>query len=700
MTDSWFDDWDPETLYLKDVENVDKAADKSPWLDSAKGIVCGPTLRLKEILYSRDGTQGTYKGSMLIITKNQQESPVVEYSMGLAPFTNRSKENILKEQELNDSMQLEQGFFKPTMFHKDTLSQFNNDMFYFHRYNIELPLAKDESMIKYSIDNKTEGFYRFFVPGLNQNCNSIAYSCNGFSLKVNTTTFKGSLWLDILRKHSGLHYHCMMGGGDQIYSDQITLRCAKVKQWLDIKDPIKRHKMKVDKEFMTELDEFYLKEYIDWYGYGYWKGGTTDSNTTQRCFPKAMSTIPHINIWDDHDIIDGFGSYDDKFMGTEVFSSIGQSAFRYYMLFQHHVSSFPEDKDQAEYLNSNHWILGKNPGPYTKEKNHTVYTSLGPNMAMLGLDCRTERKLKEIVSHDSYAIVFKRLYEEAEKSKGKLNHLMVMLGVPIAYPRLVWLEWLFTSKLLAPIKYLSKKGIVARGLVNDFNGDVELLDDLNDHWCARHHKAERNYLLSKLQDYSAKFGVRVTILSGDVHLASLGRFYSKEKVEPELDPRLVFNVISSAVVNTPPPDAMPKLLQQRAKRGHRLDHQTLEDSVALFKTDVNKSKTLRPASGFYNRRNWSEVVPIENALNSTGWLNKQNETDKKQWEIGSEIIPGDNERGQSYKIENDGVAVTIHVEKDYNDLRSNSRAYSFPIPGLHVHEKTLDHKGLKHRGEF
>ena len=198
-----------------------------------------------------------------------------------------------------------------------------------------------------------------------------------------------------------------------------------------------------------------------------------------------MATIPSINIWDDHDIIDGFGSYNDTFMSTSVFSSIGKAAYKYYMLFQHHVNPLAGEDTEA-YLESKHWILGAMNGAYIGEKSHSVFTRLGPDMAMLGLDCRTERKLREIVSQATYDKVFDRMRKDIQKSE--IKHLLVMLGVPISYPRLVWLEWLFSSSLLAPLKYLSKKGILLPGLVNSFDGDVELLDDLNDHWCARYHK--------------------------------------------------------------------------------------------------------------------------------------------------------------------------------------------------------------------
>lgn len=644
--DNWFDGWTPETEYLNEVEGVDTAITGSPIGKS--GIICGPTLRFVKIDKKEDG-RVFYTASMLIVSKNVEEMPNVKFVRGLA---NESDE---------DENQLTMGFFKGKLFHLDIL---NEDKYYFFRYNCKLEINEKETMIKYMINGNWERHYRFYIPGIKQNCNIMAYSCNGFSLGVDTTRFKGSLWLDVLRNHSNYHYHAMMGGGDQLYSDQIVIRCEPIKEWINTKDPIKKHKIKVDEKFNKQLDNFYLEEYLEWYGYGHWHGKTDKSNTTQRLFPKAMSSIPHINIWDDHDIIDGFGSYNDKFMNGDVFKAIGKSAYRYYMIFQHHVSCIEKDEDKDAYINSSHWLLGQR-GKFIGEYSHSVYTSLGPNMAMLGLDCRTERRLHEICSKNTYDLVFDRLNKEAEKGNGEIKHLLVMLGVPIAYPRLVWLEWMFTSPIFAPLKYLSKKGIIAKGLVNDFNGDVELLDDLNDHWCAHNHKAERNYLLSKLQDYSGKYGIRVTILSGDVHLASMGRFYTTgSKIKPEEDPRLCYNVIASAITNIPPPDAMPKLLQQRSKKGHKLDKFTKEDTVELFKKNCDGTDRLTP--GFYNRRNYSEVIPLN----------------------------------QDKEAQSDELYVSIHVETDENDIKSHTTPYSINIPALHVSGLKMEHTGMKHLTEY
>ena len=95
--------------------------------------------------------------------------------------------------------------------------------------------------------------------------------------------------------------------------------------------------------------------------------------------------------------------------------------------------------------------------------------------------------------------------------KGETKHLIVLLGVPIAYPRLVWLENILTSRMMDPIKAAGRMGLLG-GFLNQFDGGVEILDDLDDHWTAKNHKEERNWFLEKLQDLAAEKSVRITIL--------------------------------------------------------------------------------------------------------------------------------------------------------------------------------------------
>lgn len=647
----------------------------SPALD----VRCGPYLRL--LATFEDGVSN-YRATLMIVThdptSDYSSPPELHYVIG------PSKDSSI-ESDLQASMK--QGTFPVTRIHQEQDHTF-------WRFDIELMLASYEQKVKYILNNYTNANFQFYIPAIEQSMNIVSHSCNGFSLSTDTSTYKGSMWFDVMKKHEQHPYHVMLGGGDQLYADGIKNSSQEFQKWLKHKhihstDPL-------TKELVASFEDFYLHQYLKWFGKGYWVG--SNGKTLQPLFPIAMQQIPSINMFDDHDIIDGFGSYDDRTMGQDVFKGVGNSAFKYYMLFQHHTSMqeklFNEEKS---------WILGSRPGPFMKEKSHSIYCRLGKEIGFTAFDCRTERRKTEVIRKDSYKIIFDRMQKEVDNSNGEIKHMLILLGVPIAYPRLVWLEYLLTSRIFAPLKYLARKGIILQGLVNEFDGNIEVLDDLDDHWCAKHHKRERNYLLSKLTDFGATNGVRITILSGDVHLCCIGRlkskrhqFHKKEETEfvqehPEKDPRLIFNVISSAICNAPPPNGMSKLLHWRNKV-HNFDRLTMEDTVPLFTKDVDGTE--RDSYHFLNRRNWCDLIPMKE---STRYLNNPD------FEVGEKILPGplDSSKGESkddtfdkYPINPDSMVVTLHVEKDSQNVASETADYELLIPALLTTEK-LNHEGIK-----
>ncbi|PBP22481.1 hypothetical protein BUE80_DR006699 [Diplocarpon rosae] len=450
----------------------------------------------------------------------------------------------------------------------------------FWRFNIEIELREKQQRIAYRINRgPATGFW---VPARGQGMNIMFSSCNGFSLDTDPNPFCGPdpMWRDVLNTHQTQPFHVMLGGGDQIYNDRVMEDTVLFKQWLDLKDPHHKERLPFTPELQHELEAFYLNRYSMWFSQG--------------LFSVAVSQIPMINIFDDHDIIDGFGSYPDSYMRSPIFSGLGSVAFKYYMLFQHQSSI--EEGEETEPS----WILGTQPGPYIKELSRSVFTTLGREIAFLGLDCRTERMYDEIVSIETYHKVFDRL--EKEIIKGQTKHLIVLVGVPVAYPRLVWLE----NIVMEPIKALSRAGVLGKKLLNHMDGGVEILDDLDDHWTAKHHKEERNWFIQELQDLAAMKSVRVTLLGGDVHLGAIGHFYSNPKlgIPKDHDFRYMPNIISSAIVNSPPPDTLADILNKRNKV-HHLDAETDEDMIPIFTHDVNGKP--RNNKRLLNRRNWCSI---------------------------------------------------------------------------------------------
>ncbi|KAL2820239.1 hypothetical protein BDW59DRAFT_117978 [Aspergillus cavernicola] len=445
----------------------------------------------------------------------------------------------------------------------------------FWKFNIEIELGEKQQRVAYRLNQGPA--IGFWVPAKGESMNVMFHSCNGFGPGVDSNKFSGPdpLWRDILNEHQTRPFHVMVGGGDQIFNDNVTADSVHFQDWLKIKDASEKYDTPLNPEFKDELETAYLENYSRWFSQG--------------LFSLANSQIPMVNMWNDHEILEGFGSYPDEFMSSTVISGLGTLAFKYYLLFQHH--SVPEETEADEPS----WILGAEPGPYINQRSRHLIMSFGDGVSFLGLDCRTERMCDEILSERTSDLVWDRCHRELVR--GETKHLIVLLGIPIAYPRVAVVKNLLNSR-----QSLGKAGLFG-GLVNRHGAKIEIFDD---HWTAKHHKSERTYLIEDLQDLAAEKSIRVTILSGDVHLAAIGQFYSNPtlNVPKDKDYRYMANIISSGIADMPTSEMISDTLNRR-NHVHHMDSNTDEDMIPMFTHDVNNkarnNKRLLP------RRNWCSI---------------------------------------------------------------------------------------------
>ncbi len=420
-------------------------------------------------------------------------------------------------------------------------------------------------------------------------------------------------------------------------------------------------------------------------------------------------------------------------MKCAVFRGIGGVAFKYYCLFQQHIappiSTFTTDAPQTMHSQGMNgagadprqlqntfvlqeredscWIIGNRPGPYVEERSRSLYMQLGAGIAFLGIDARTERTRHQVNYPDSYDMIFERVRSELRTAVGSIKHLIVLLGVPIAYPRLAWLENILSSPIIGPIRFLSKRFGVGSSLFNNFDGGVDLLDDLDDHYTARQHKKERKVLILRLQAIAQEYDVRVTILGGDVHLAALGRFYSNPRlnIPAERDHRYMANVISSAITNKPPPKAVANLLARRNKI-HHLDSGTDETLLDLFDKDPgNSNMTANANHCTMPSRNYAIIAEassdhaprngyVNGAINGHG---PRPQTAAATGKDGhSPLHLGEEGAGTKHMaasgIDSSGMAgaldVTIRVEIDQSDREGRTEGYGFSSKFVNFLETT------------
>ncbi|KAJ1954154.1 hypothetical protein EC988_002584 [Linderina pennispora] len=471
------------------------------------------------------------------------------------------------------------------------LDQFKMSCFYRIDIRVQLDLNREKA-VEYRINN-TGPSYRFHVPSQTTSWRFSFWSCNGWSLSVTDKEKEelggtDAVWDDLMDKHGRAPFHVQVGGGDQLYSDKIW--SAPIwKPWLAIKDKYARRDAPFTREMYMFSDDFYFTHYVKCF---FFNGR----------FSEALASIPLCTIVDDHDIWDGIGSYPDYLQFSKVFVDLKEVAFKYWRLFQAHTN---------QDLCRQHGYFG--------HRGYSWLRQFGPYTAALGPDTRYERQLNQIITEQTYDMIFQRLYMVPQS----VRHLVVFLGVPIVYPRLTYIE-----DMLAGVKKLglTKLSFIAdkRAIVNIW-GEPELSDDMNDHWTAAVHADERKKFVLNLQEFARRRNIRVTFVAGDVHCAGSGRFASQNPdLPPETDWRFMPQIISSAIVNVPPPNAVIRAVHTSAKT-YELDNSTNERMYRLFETDVNGQNPPNNNSKLLARRNFSSYVENLDDGSLTVHIHIQNE---------------------------------------------------------------------------
>jgi hypothetical protein len=296
-------------------------------------------------------------------------------------------------------------------------------VYHFYRYDVCIPQKSEKQSVTYTVGGYD---YTIVVPGAETKLRWAFFSCNGFSndvaMEKRDTVYGGDqpLWNDLLKRHEAEPFHFMVGGGDQLYCDDVFNDAPLVKAWNKLPTMDEKYEAEATEELREQVYQYYFNNYLHFFNLG--------------GFARAMRTIPFIFGIDDHDIFDGFGSYPEELRTCPVFQAIGEVGGLFYMLFQQHTT--PEHAIK-------HGYVGKVPRSFVR--------LLGPSMAIAVPDCRAERTIKRIVSEETY----QQLFSKIAALPSTVRHLIVLLGVPIVYPRFT-----FTESALQRIAKFQGKGLI------------------------------------------------------------------------------------------------------------------------------------------------------------------------------------------------------------------------------------------------
>lgn len=437
------------------------------------------------------------------------------------------------------------------------------------RYDASVPLAATERRIKYDLGAGLPT-WEFTVPAMDVVPRMAYVSCNGFSSAdgmKRLPTPANAMWEDLLCNHDkdfrasgyvidseqrwheershakGLQrFHLLMMGGDQIYFDSIWEELPLLKDWVSLSwdDQVK---FKPDATLVSEIEDYYFNLYVRRWSLG--TGKTWGPKfTDHKLAAAAMASIPTIMMWDDHDIFDGWGSYSSQLQLCPLFEALFDSARRAFWVFQmqHREADLPKlthrngkpsgksyDPDFVEIDWSKQ--LAKDALHLPLIDGQPAFSSafiLGP-VALVVLDLRTERSKDQVMGAYTWDR-FTRILQDtvALKDRG-VQHLLILSSVPVAHPKISLAE--------------SALDMFGSDHVTKSNAD-----DISDHWSHDRHDGERKRLIRTLIKAARVQNLRVSIVSGDVHVAAWGSIFRKDAT-PGSNQLRIHQFTSTAIVH-------------------------------------------------------------------------------------------------------------------------------------------------------
>lgn len=351
------------------------------------------------------------------------------------------------------------------------------------RYDFALPTSDDAY---YQVDDR----HIPVVAGVSDRRRIAYVSCNGQEHADDERPLgdRNTMWRRLADEHAKSPFSLLLHGGDQLYADEVLKAHPTLKAWAE-SDIEEKSAHRFTEEVKAAAEQYLFRRYANLYA--------------QADIAKLLAQIPSIMMWDDHDIIDGWGSHALPILNSDVGKGLFEVCRRLFMLFQ----------------------LGGSDDhlpPYTKQEDDAVgslsFSVSFPDFDLVVPDLRSERRPDRVLGPTGWAIAERDL---ARQPPGQRRFLMS--SVPLLGPRLSWIETFI-------------------GLVPKLR---RYEDDLRDQWQSRAHRDEWRRMLTLL-DRTTPNDCALTVLSGEIHLATQAEM-------PMASGGTMHQLVASGIAHPPPP---------------------------------------------------------------------------------------------------------------------------------------------------
>ncbi|WP_279480480.1 alkaline phosphatase D family protein [Aureimonas sp. SK2] len=329
-------------------------------------------------------------------------------------------------------------------------------------------------------------------------------SCNGQEKgdEARSHEDRDVMWRRLAAEHRTRPFVLLLHGGDQLYADEAVEAHPETRRWagLSIDD-------KPGVAWTPDMEDavrgYFFRRYL--------------ALMRQPAFAELAACVPSLMIWDDHDIFDGWGSHPAGLQESPVALGLFRAAREMFVLFQ----------------------LGADPAALPSTCRDRTGASFSqdarfPGFCVLLPDLRSERTPERVMGPEGWAA-----FEAGLGAAPDGDRRIVVSSVPALGPRLSLVE----------------------ALLDLYPGQQQYEDDLRDQWQSRGHRAEWVRFLSSLEREAVERGGPVTVVSGEIHLATRGEMRLSDGTS-------LHQLVASGITHPKPPAAMAVGLGFLSRLGH------------------------------------------------------------------------------------------------------------------------------------
>lgn len=369
------------------------------------------------------------------------------------------------------------------------------------RYDFAAVMSDRPRNASYSIGDRS---WQVAVPAAGGDLRVAFTACNGDETEEGRwTSDRNERWTHLRLQNERAPFHLLIQGGDQVYADGMWRRIPALERWKRLPrrwQATTPYSEALDRAVRADFRRLYMSVF----------GHPEVEAVTSR--------VPSVMMWDDHEILDGWGSHPPVRQNSPVYRGVFAAAREAFATFQ--LGARPDALP---------------PGFQRRDGRHFGSVRRIGEIGLIVPDLRSSRTQTRIMDEVGWADFRAGL----DRLRG-CRHLLLVSTVPVVNVDLSAIE----------------------AILRIIPGYQSHQDDLRDQWQSRTHRKEWMRLLDSLLDFADRNGATVLSLSGEIHLGCYGTARRGGTVLHQLT--------SSGIVHPPAPKPMVAFLDWWARGIRRL----------------------------------------------------------------------------------------------------------------------------------